>query len=346
VKAAAANKPGEVIIADFPELQAGKGELIVETLVCGVCATDVKLVRKGARELKYALGHEMVGRIIQVSDDDQWKIGQHVVIAPYLPCGHCYYCQHGQGVLCPHLYEVFPTPGGMSERILVPAELTRRGLFLVPDGLNDEAAALSEPLGCVLTGLEASHMKAGDSLLVIGDGPMGQLSAAAGKALGAGPVIVAGMTDHRLACAKKYFADEIVDVTRGDLKATVNNLTGGRGVDVVMVAVSSADALATGLANVRPGGTVNSFAGVPDGTKIELDVRKVHYQQFFLTGSSGTTPEQMAKALDLIATSKIDFLKVITARYPFAQVGDAIDYADRQLGLKSMVLFSSYKEAQ
>jgi L-iditol 2-dehydrogenase len=346
VKAAAASKPGEVIITDFPDLQASKGELIVETLVCGVCATDVKLVRKGANKIQYAIGHEMVGRIIHVPDDSPWKVGQHVVVAPYLPCGHCYYCQHGQGVLCPHLFEIFPTPGGMSEKILVPVELARRGLFLVPNGMKDEVAALSEPLGCVVTGLEASQMKAGDSLLVIGDGPMGQLAAAAGKALGAGPVIVAGMTDHRLFCAQEYFADKVVDITCEDLHAIVNSLTGERGADVVMVAVSSAEALVTGLSNVRSGGTVNSFAGVPDGTKIELDVRKVHYQQFFLTGSSGTTPEQMAKALELLATSRVDFSKVITARYPFAQVGDAVDYAERQLGLKSMVVFSSNKEAQ
>jgi L-iditol 2-dehydrogenase len=340
VKAAAASKPGQVIIADFPEPVAGEGDVIVETLACGVCATDVKLVQKGAKELKYALGHEMAGRIVQGPKESQWKVGQHVVVAPYLPCGECYYCQHGQAALCTRLYEIFPLPGGLSERILVPAELARRGLFLIPPGMSDELAALAEPLGCVLMGLEASHLKEGDSLLVIGDGPMGQLTAAAGKALGAGLVFVAGMTDHRLACAQKYYADVVVDVTREDLKAIVAEQTGMRGADVVLVAVSSGEALATGLASVRPGGTVNSFAGVPDGTKIELDVRKVHYQQYYLTGSSGTTPGFMAKALALLGSSRVDFSKVITASYPFPQVGEAVAYVERQLGLKSMVLFS------
>ena len=158
--------------------------------------------------------------------------------------------------------------------------------------------------------------------------------------LGAGLVFVAGMTDHRLACAQKYYADVVVDVTREDLKAIVAEQTGMRGADVVLVAVSSGEALATGLASVRPGGTVNSFAGVPDGTKIELDVRKVHYQQYYLTGSSGTTPGFMAKALALLGSSRVDFSKVITASYPFPQVGEAVAYVERQLGLKSMVLFS------
>lgn len=345
MKAAAASQPGLVIIADFPEPVAGEGDVIVETLACGICATDVKLVQKGASEIKYALGHEMTGRIVHAPKEGQWKVGQHVVVAPYLPCGECYYCQHGQAALCTRLYEIFPLPGGLSERILVPAELARRGLFLVPPGMSDELAALAEPLGCVLMGLEASHLKAGDTLLVIGDGPMGQLTAAAGKALGTGLVIVAGMTDHRLACAQKYYADVVVDVTREDLKAVVGGRTSKRGADVVQVAVSSGEALTTGLDNVRPGGTVNSFAGVPDGTKIELDVRKVHYQQFYLTGSSGTTPEYMAKALAMLGSSKVDFSKVISASYLFPQVGEAVLYVERQLGLKSMVLFSKDKEA-
>jgi L-iditol 2-dehydrogenase len=345
VKAAAASQPGQVIIADFPEPQAGEGDVVVETLACGVCATDVKLVQKGAKELKYALGHEMVGRIAQAPKGGRWMVGQRVVVAPYLPCGQCYYCQHNQAALCTRLYEIFPLPGGLSERILVPAEMARRGLFPVPKEMSDALAALAEPLGCVLLGLEASHLKAGDSLLVIGDGPMGQLTAAAGKALGAAPVIVAGMTGHRLACAKQYFADVAVDVTREDLKAIVSSHTGTRRADVVLVAVSSGEALSTGLANVRAGGTVNFFAGVPDGTKIELDIRKVHYQQFYLTGSSGTTPEYMTKALAMLHSSRVDFSKVITASYPFAQTGEAVAYVERQLGLKSMVLFSTDKEA-
>lgn len=341
MKAAAAREPGQVVILDFPEPQTGEGDLVVETLACGVCATDVKLVQKGSREPKYALGHEMVGRIVKAPQDGKWENGQHVVVAPYLPCGQCYYCQHDQPALCKQLYSIFPLPGGLSERILIPAELGRRGLFPVPKGMSDELAALAEPLGCVVLGLEASHLKQGDSLLVIGDGPMGQLCAAAGKTLGAGMVIVAGMTDHRLACAQNYFADAVVDVTHQELKTAVSELTAGRGADVVMVAVSSGEALATGLVNVRPGGTVNSFAGVPEGTKIELDVRMLHYRQIYLTGSSGTAPFHMAKALELLGSSRVDFSKVITARYLFPEVGEAVSYVARQTGLKSMVVFQA-----
>jgi len=345
VKAAVAGQPGQVIIADFPNPVAGEQDVIVETLACGICATDVKLVQKGAKEIKYALGHEMAGRIIQVPKYSQWKIGQQVVIAPYLPCGQCFYCQHGQLTLCTNLYDVFPQPGGLAEQILVPPELALRGMFPIPAGMSVALAAMAEPLGCVVKGLEDSHLKAGDTLLVLGDGPMGQLAAAAGKAMGARLVIVAGMTDHRLASAKRNFADLVVDVRREDLRQIVAGVSDQRGADVVLVAVSSAEALAAGIANVRPGGTVNSFAGVPESTCIELDVRKVHYQQYYLTGSFGTTPEHMLKALGLMQSSGLDFSNIITATYPFPQVGEAVSYVEHQLGLKTMVTFSGNKEA-
>jgi L-iditol 2-dehydrogenase len=344
VKGAAAGQPGEVRIVSFPEPEAQDKDAVLEVLACGICATDVKLVQKGATNTRYALGHELVGRVVHAPAGSRWALGQHVVVAPYLPCGACYYCTHGQPTLCTTLFQFSPLPGGLAERVLVPAELAERGMFPVPSGMSDELAALAEPLGCVVKGLEDSRLAAGDALLVIGDGPMGQLAAAAGKALGASPVIVAGMTDHRLANAKRHFADLVVDVNHEDLHAAVMAVTSGRGADVVLVAVSSGEALATGISMVRPGGTVNSFAGVPDGTTIDLDVRKVHYQQYFLTGSFGTAPQYMYKALDLIKNSHVEFGSVISACYPFNQTGEAVAYVERQLGLKAMVTFPALEE--
>jgi L-iditol 2-dehydrogenase len=339
VKAAAASAPGQVIIADFPEPQPGKSDLVVETLACGVCATDVKLVQKGAKELKYALGHEMTARVIHAPKDSQWKIGQHVVVAPYLPCDNCYFCQRGQPALCSHLYEIFPTPGGMSEKILVPAELARRGLFPVPDGMSDELAALAEPLGCAIKGLEDAHLQPSDSLTVIGDGPMGQLVAAAGKALDCRTVIMAGATAHRLQAAAGVFADRTVDVTKEKLADVVRECTDKRGADVVVVTVSSGETLTDGISVVRSGGWVNAFAGVPEGTRIELDVRKLHYQQYHLTGSSGVAPAQMKKALEILKSTEVDFSKIITATFPFPQVAEAVAYTENRVGLRAMVTF-------
>ena len=340
MKGAAAGQSGQVIIVDFPEPAAKEDDVILEALVCGICATDVKLVQKGAKEAKYALGHELSGKIVKAPAKGQWKVGQHVVVAPYLPCDQCYYCKHGQPTLCKNLYEIYPFPGGLAERVYIPAELARRGMFAIPDDLSIELAALAEPLGCVIKGMEDSHFQAGDSLLVIGDGPMGQLAAAAGRSLGAGQVIVAGITDHRLRTAKQYYADTAVDVTQTNLHQVVAGCTDKRGADVVIVAVSSAEAISNGIAMVRPGGRVNIFAGVPEDTQITLDVRKVHYQQYFLTGSSGTAPAHMNKALELLQSKMVDYSAIISARYSFPKVGEAITYVKDRVGLKAVVTFS------
>ncbi|MDD5367919.1 MAG: alcohol dehydrogenase catalytic domain-containing protein [Anaerolineaceae bacterium] len=340
MKGAAAGNPGQVIIADYPEPVAGDQDLIVETLACGICSTDLKLVQKGAKDTRYALGHELVGKIVQAPQNSQWKVGQHVAVAPYLPCGSCYFCRREQYTLCTKLFEISYAPGGLAERILVPAEMAERGMILVPQGLSDELAALAEPLGCALKGLEDSHLQPGDALLVIGDGPMGQLVAAAGKAMGAGLVIMAGMTAHRLATARKNYADLAIDVSQDDLHQAVWQATGQRGADVVMVAVSSGEALETGIGCVRPGGEVNMFAGVPEGTQMQLDVRKVHYQQYHLTGSFGTSPIHMRKAFEMLQAEKVDFSPILSARFPFTDVADAVHYMQNYEGLKAMVTFS------
>ena len=339
MKGAAAGQPGMVNIVEFPEPVARSGDMIIRSLACGICATDIKLVQKGAKEIKYALGHELVGEVIRPPENNKWKAGQHVAVAPYLPCGKCYYCKQDQFTLCTDLYKVSYMPGGLAERVLIPADLAARGTFLVPEKMSDELAALAEPLGCVVKGLEDAHFQAGDTLLVIGDGPMGQLTAAAGRCGDASKVIVAGMTEHRLQTARKYFADAAVDVTKDDLRSVVDDFTDKRGADVVVVAVSSGDALKNGISMVRPGGTVNAFAGVPDGTQIELDVRKVHYQQYFLTGSFGTAPVHMAKALDLLQEGKVDFSPILSARYRFPQVAEAVAHVENRAGLKAMVTF-------
>jgi L-iditol 2-dehydrogenase len=213
-------------------------------------------------------------------------------------------------------------------------------MFAIPDTMSDELAALAEPLGCVIMGLEDAHLQAGDTLLVIGDGPMGQLAAAAGKAFGCRQVIMSGMTGHRLEAARGVFADRAVDIRQENLEQVVTDGTEKRGADVVLVTVPSGETLVEGISLVRPGGWVNAFSGVPDGTHIELDVRKLHYQQYHITGSSGLAPIHMKKALDLMQVGAVDFSRVISARFPFPRVPEAVDYMEKRVGLKAMVTFS------
>lgn len=340
MKGVTVGQPGEVVWLDYAEPVLGPGEVILAPLACGICTTDVKMVKQGSDgKNRYALGHELVGRIVAADPAARWSVGQRVVAAPYVPCGACYYCLHHQPTLCTRLFENSLAPGGLAQQVRLPRRLAEVGVLPVPEGLSDEAAALAEPVGCAVKGIQDSGVRAGDSVLVVGDGPMGLIVAAVARAYGARPVIVAGLSPHRLAAAAAHFAQATIDVGAADLRAGVLALTGGRGADVVMVVVSDGPALEAGLTALRPGGTLNAFAGVSKGTTLSLDVRRLHYEQFYLTGSFGVGPEHMARALHLIVTGLIDASALITARFPFTQTADAVAYAADRVGLKAMVLF-------
>ena len=182
-------------------------------------------------------------------------------------------------------------------------------------------------------------MTDGDSVLVVGDGSMGLMNAAVAGAHGARPVIVAGMTPHRLVVAREHYADAVVDVSDEDLHQRVADLTEGRGADVVIVAVSSAEAVESGLTALRPGGVLNAFAGVPQGTTVTLDLRQVHYQQIHLTGSFGVGPEHVEQALRLLSGGQIDAQPLITGLFPFERTAEAVGHVSDQVGLKAVVVF-------
>lgn len=341
MKGLAAGKPGEALLFDFPQPVLNDGDLIVKPLACGICSTDVKMVKRGSGgNIEYALGHEVAAEIVEVSETEKrWEVGQKVVAVPYLPCGVCYYCQHSQPTLCKNLFSVFLEPGGLAELVKIPREIANRGTFLIPDNIPVEIAALSEPFGCVIKGIEDVGLKTGDSVLIIGDGPMGAIAAAVSSYYGSNMVMVAGLTPHRLAAVDQHFADVVIDVSKSDLIAEVGKYTHGRGADIVLSAVSSAEALTSAIECVRPGGRVNAFAGVEDGTIIPLDLKKLHYQQYHMTGSFGVGPEHLFKALDMFASGKLNAAPVISAHFPFTQAVDAIAYARDRVGLKAMIDF-------
>jgi threonine dehydrogenase-like Zn-dependent dehydrogenase len=153
-------------------------------------------------------------------------------------------------------------------------------------------------------------------------------------------VIVAGLTPHRLAVAQEHYADVVIHAGEEDLHEHVAHLTENRGADVVLVAVSSAEAVEAGLGALRSGGVLNAFAGVPEGTSVPLDLRQVHYRQIHITGSFGVGPYHMAQALRLLASGQVDASPLITATFTFDEALEAIVYAMNRTGLKAVVTFA------
>jgi L-iditol 2-dehydrogenase len=181
-------------VEEIPRPPIAPGEVLVRVKACGICATDAKTFLRGHPKILpgTVLGHEIAGVIEQVDGTPGWKIGERVVVAPYVPCGECVDCLKGHPTLCHNLFEDSVEPGGFSELIKVPPRIVARGMFRISERISFEEATLAEPSACCYHALEALGLSRGESLLIVGDGTMGILQAEIARSLGAEPIIKIG----------------------------------------------------------------------------------------------------------------------------------------------------------
>lgn len=317
---------------DIPEIK--NGEVLINVKACGICATDIKTYLRGHPLIKppVVLGHEVSGEVAE-SKSDYFQAGQRVAVAPYVPCGKCYFCRREEYSMCQDLFNNLLDPGGFSEFIRVPAKIVEKGMFEFPAGLSFSQASLTEPLACCINGIERSAVKKGDRVLVIGDGPIGLMLAHLAKTYGA-DVTVSGMVDERLKIAEKI-ADEVIDVRKTDIKEKRGNI----GFDIVFVAVGMPELVGSALQVVRKGGYVNIFGGLPKGSKLAVDLNQIHYQQVILDGSFGFMPAQFHLALKLLTNQKINPALFITNTVRIEDIESAFNKSANKEGLKWVVNF-------
>lgn len=337
MKAARYLGPGELVIEEVDVPSLGDGDVLVRMRACGVCGTDVKTYLRGHPMIQpgSVLGHEVAGEVVD-SRHPRFGVGQRVALGPYAPCGECSACRRGHPSLCRNLGAAFAEPGGFAEFLRVPRGLADQVMHVLPDSMSYELAALTEPLACCVHGLEALDLPEGGSLLIIGDGPMGLMQAAIARTFGAGQVIVAGATSHRLRYAARL-ADSVVDVTRGSLEDFVRAQLPD-GPDAVMVSVASLPALDQAMNLVAKGGTINVFAGMPKGETFPLDLKRVHYDEVRVVGTFGYGPADFARALALLAGPDLGLAELITHRVGLDDVEETLKAAGKQVGVKSVVV--------
>jgi len=332
--------PGRAEIQEMAIPEIGPDEVLVKVKACGICATDVKVYRYGHPLIqpKSVLGHEITGCIAMMGPDVVgWRKGDRVVVAPYVPCGFCDDCRRGRFTLCQHLFENAVEPGGFSEYLRVSAPVVRQGMLPLPENVDFITGTLTEPLACCLHGLQAMEVGRGDSLLIIGDGPMGLLQAGVGRMLGAEPVIVAGLTPHRLAWASQV-ADIVVNVTEQNLEGVIKRVTTGAGVDKLIVSVGEARVIEQGLDLVRRGGMINVFAGLSGNARVSIDANRIHYDEIRILGTFGFAPDQFKRALEVIAQGGIKLEGFITRTVTLEQAVEAMEAAAHYEGIKTVVV--------
>jgi len=285
----------------------GDGDVLVRVQAALTCGTDVKVFRRGyhARMIvpPALFGHELAGDIVAIGKKVRgFKVGQRVVAANSAPCLECFYCKRDSPNLCEDL--LFNN-GAYAEYIRIPSRIVERNMYEMPDHVTYQDAALVEPLACVLRGIDETPVRAGDTVAVIGLGPIGLMFVRLAKAYGA-RVIALGRRKTQLDRASAMGADELViSGDPGETVEKVRALTGGRGADVAIEAVGNPEVWETAAKSLRRGGTVNFFGGCSNDSYIQLDTQWLHYSEITCKASFHHTPTHIRKALDFVSRGVI-----------------------------------------
>jgi L-iditol 2-dehydrogenase len=332
----------DVRIERVPVPAAAPGEIVVRVRAALTCGTDLKVYRRGyhSRMLTPPIpfGHELAGVVHEVGAGvTQFEPGDRVVALNSAPCDKCYYCRHGQQNLCDDL--IFNN-GAYAEFLRIPSRIVQKNTLLVPVDVPLEHAALTEPLACVVRGLEESNAQAGDTLAVIGAGPIGLMFIHTAQIAGL-HVIAVVKRDEQVDAARIFGATHVVQIgSVDDPVAAVRALTpDDRGVDVAIEAVAVPETWQWAVEMARKGGMVNFFGGCAAGTKVELDTNHLHYNDITLKSSFHHTPATARKALDLIQSGRFKCEEYITGRAPLADLDGVLRrLMDRSNDIKTAII--------
>ena len=300
----------------------GSGDILVQVKVALTCGTDVKVFRRGyhARMIvpPAVFGHELAGDVVAIGEDvTNFAVGQRVVAANSAPCGECFFCHKGLENLCEDL--LFNN-GAYAQYIRIPARIVQRNTYLIPDKVGYQDAALVEPLACVVRGFEETAPSAGDTVAIVGLGPIGLMFAKLAKLRGC-RVIAVGRRLTQLDRAAALGADElIVAGEHSDPVKSIREMTHGRGVDIAIEAVGKPQTWQWAVNMVRRGGTVNFFGGCPNESKVNLDTALLHYSEITCKASFHHTPAYIRKALELVCAGHITASVFVNREEPLANL--------------------------
>jgi L-iditol 2-dehydrogenase len=296
------------------------GDILVRVKVALTCGTDVKVFRRGyhARMIvpPAVFGHELAGDVVAVGEDvRQFSIGDRVVAANSAPCEQCFFCRRDLQNLCEDL--LFNN-GAYAEYIRIPARIVERNTYLIPQNVGYYDAALIEPLACVVRGFEETAPRPGDSIAIVGLGPIGLMFVKLAKLYGC-RVIAVGRRKTQLERAAALGADEVIVAGDDPVKA-IRDLTHGRGVDIAIEAVGKPQTWEWAVNMVRRGGTVNFFGGCPNDSTVNLDTALLHYSEITCKASFHHTPAYIRKALDLVCAGHITASFFVNREEPLANL--------------------------
>ncbi len=331
--------PGQVRLARIAVPPPGPGELLLRMRGCGLCGTDLGKIGRPASPAAGAvkLGHEVVGDVQSAGPGvSAFRAGDRVVVGHHVPCGICRFCRHGSHSMCPQFRATNLDPCGFAGLVRVPAPNVAQAAFPVPAHLPDEEAIFVEPLGCALRAVRRSDVQPGDRVAVAGAGTMGLLIAQAVQAAG-GHALSLDLTPARLELARGLGMAATLDAARPDLAGALREWTESAGLDAAILTAVTPALLAALLAALRDGGHLNLFAppGAPE--PYGLDLAALYSRELAVCATYSSTPADLARALDLLASGAVRADGLVTHRLPLERFAEGVELQRSGRALK--VLF-------
>ncbi len=335
MRAAVYRGVNDVRVETVPVPAIGPGEVLLRVSVCGICGTDLKKIHTGSHAAPRIFGHETAGTVAAVGEGvEGFAPGDRVMVFHHIPCGACYYCRKGTFAQCAVYKRVGctagfePAGGGFAEYVRVMDWIVRRGLVKIPDGVPFEQAAFVEPLNTCLKGVRSLHLEPDETVLVIGQGPIGILLATLAARSGA-KVLTSDLYPERHRIAAGFGLNHTIDASAEDVVTRTRSESEGRGADAVILAVGGNGLIRTAMDAARCGGRVMLFAQTQHGEAI-IDPAAVCVDEKTLLGSYSASveiqDEGTAIAFDGYRQG-YDLTRLISHRFPLEQAAEAIEFA-------------------
>jgi L-iditol 2-dehydrogenase len=314
-----------------PEI--GAGEILVRVHTCGICGTDLKKIATGSHSAPRIFGHETAGTVAAIGASvSNFKVGDRVMVFHHIPCGDCYYCRHKVFAQCPTYKKVGATAGyeasggGFSEYVRVMDWIVNNGgVVRVPDGVSFEQASFIEPVNTCMKAIETMRLIEGETVLVMGQGPIGIILAVLARRRGA-RVITSDLLYERHTISKAFGLNENIDASGSDTVKTVKELTEGRGADAVILAVAVNGLIRPAMDATRPGGRVLLFAQTQHG-EATIDPAAVCVDEKSLLGSYSASVDLQQESAQFVLNREMDLERLVSHRFPLNQSIQALQLA-------------------
>jgi len=322
----------DVRLETVPVPEIGPGEILVRVHTCGICGTDLKKIATGSHSAPRIFGHETSGTVAAVGANVEELVpGDRVMVFHHIPCGECYYCRSKTFAQCETYKKVGctagfePSGGGFAEYVRVMDWIARNGTVRIPEGISFDQACFVEPVNTCLKGIERIALQRGETVLVIGQGPIGIILSVLAKRAGA-RVITSDLYSQRLTISKAFGLHDLVDASRQDPVEIARKQTEGRGADAAILAVGSNSLIRTAMDAVRPGGRVLLFAQTQHSDAI-FDPAGVCMDEKTLICSYSASIDLQDESVKLVMEREMDLEKLISHRFPLQQAVEALHLA-------------------